>query len=85
VIVALELEPSGERVAATDPHALPVRPYRTALRAFDRELFRAALARTGGQVPAAARLLRLPESTFRYRAGKAGVLRPRTAEPKPDS
>jgi hypothetical protein len=62
----------------------PVRPYRTALRAFDRELFRAALARAGGQVPAAARLLRLPESTFRYRAARAGVLRPRAPEPKPD-
>jgi hypothetical protein len=87
VIVALDLDVDRRREAAGSPAGREpqVRPYRTALRAFDRELFRAALARTGGQVPAAARLLRLPESTFRYRAGKAGVLRPRTTEPKPDS
>jgi tetratricopeptide (TPR) repeat protein len=51
-----------------------VRPYRIAARAFDRQVFRRALAATGGNVPQAARLLRLPESTFRYRAGKLGLL-----------
>jgi arginine utilization regulatory protein len=49
-------------------------PYRAAVREFDRRVFSEALAATEGNVPRAARLLRLPESTFRYRAGKLELL-----------
>jgi hypothetical protein len=94
LIVALDVRPGSEigghpHAAGESPARAPSRPalkpYRAALRDFDRELFRAALERTGYQVPAAARLLRLPESTFRYRAGKAGAWRSRASESKPDS
>ena len=53
-----------------------VRPYRVAVREFDRKLFREALAAAGGNVHEAARQLRLPTSTFRYRASKLGLLKP---------
>ncbi len=66
----------GARAAKPAPAA--VRPYRAAVREFDRGIFRAALRRTEGHIPDAARLLGLPESTFRYRAAKAGVLRPKS-------
>jgi len=94
LIVALDVRPGseihGHTAAAGESPARAtsrpaLKPYRVALRDFDRELFRAALERTGYQVPAAARLLRLPESTFRYRAGKAGAWRSRASESKPDS
>ena len=61
------------------PHetALPtVRPYRIAAREFDRQIFRDALIATGGNALEAARLLRLPTSTFRYRAEKLKLLKP---------
>jgi len=54
--------------------ATTVRPYRVAAREFDRRLFKQALAVAGGNVPEAARLLCLPESTFRYRATKLKLL-----------
>jgi hypothetical protein len=60
--------------AAADRGESVVRPYRVAARAFDRRVFQRALAAAGGSVPQAARLLQLPESTFRYRAGKLGLL-----------
>jgi transcriptional regulator with GAF, ATPase, and Fis domain len=47
-----------------------------AVREFDRKLFREALAAAGGNVHEAARQLRLPTSTFRYRASKLGLLKP---------
>jgi DNA-binding NtrC family response regulator len=71
---------AGARVSKPAPAA--TRTYRAAIREFDRGIFRAALHRAEGRIPDAARLLDLPESTFRYRAAKAGVLRPkRTGEP----
>jgi tetratricopeptide (TPR) repeat protein len=53
-----------------------IRPYRVAVREFDRNLFRRALEAAGGNVHEAARKLRLPVSTFRYRAIKLGLLKP---------
>jgi tetratricopeptide (TPR) repeat protein len=53
-----------------------VRPYRLAVREFDRRVFREALAAASGNVHEAARQLRLPTSTFRYRAMKLGLLKP---------
>jgi DNA-binding NtrC family response regulator len=53
-----------------------VRPYRTAVREFDRKLFRDALTASEGNLLEAARKLRLPTSTFRYRAIKLGLVKP---------
>lgn len=60
--------------APSGPLPATVRPYRVAARDFDRRLLRQALAAAGGNVPEAARLLCLPESTFRYRAAKLKLL-----------
>jgi DNA-binding NtrC family response regulator len=57
-----------------EPESPVVRPYRVVAREFDRKVFTQALAATGGNVREAARILRIPLSTFRYRAGKIGVL-----------
>jgi tetratricopeptide (TPR) repeat protein len=80
VVVAIAVGPDGTLGVSPVPRALKpevgvVRPYRVAARDFDRQVFRQALAATKGNVPRAARLLRLPESTFRYRAGRLGLLR----------
>ena len=61
---------------ASDVPQGTVRPYRVAVREFDRKLFREALAAAAGNVHEAARQLRLPTSTFRYRAIKLGLLKP---------
>jgi hypothetical protein len=53
-----------------------IRPYRVAVREFDQNLLRRALEAAGGNVHVAARKLRLPISTFRYRAIKLGLLKP---------
>jgi tetratricopeptide (TPR) repeat protein len=66
----------GPALKTLVPEAEGVRPYRAQAREFDRRVFRQALEVTGGNVPRAARLLRLPLSTFRYRARKLGLLRP---------
>ena len=58
------------------PQDKRIRPYRVAVREFDRNLFRRALDAAGGNVHEAARKLRLPISTFRYRAIKLGLLKP---------
>ncbi len=61
---------------SSEPREMGIRPYRVAVREFDRRLFREALAAATGNVHEAARQLRLPISTFRYRAIKLGLLKP---------
>ncbi len=78
LLLAVGLTPEGKLNIAPVPalaeQSTTVRPYRVAAREFDRRILRQALAATGGNVPEAARLLCLPESTFRYRASKLKLL-----------
>lgn len=81
VVIAVGIGPEGALSLSSVPQAPKtelgvVRPYRVAAREFDRQIFRQALEAAEGNVPRAAQLLRLPVSTFRYRAGKLGLLRP---------
>jgi tetratricopeptide (TPR) repeat protein len=85
LVIAAQLKPDGRlslTPVAAPPGTVPalVRPYRVAAREFDRGVFRQALAAAGGNVPRAAGMLQLPESTFRYRAWKAGLLGRRTRD-----
>ena len=73
--LAAGLSPDGSLSVAPLPKAPEdVRPYRVVAREFDRKVLRQALAAAEGNVPRAARLLRLPLSTFRYRAEKLGLV-----------
>jgi len=77
LVLVAGLTPEGRlSVVPVDksPEGEDVRPYRVRAREFDRRIFRDALEAVGGNVPRAARLLRLPVSTFRYRAAKLGLL-----------
>jgi DNA-binding NtrC family response regulator len=65
---------SVDPIPEPTPSSAVVVPFRKAALEFERRVFTEALAATGGNVPRAARLLRLPESTFRYRAGKLSLV-----------
>jgi DNA-binding NtrC family response regulator len=83
VLAAVELARRGVLSLAPLPGGRPdaVRPYRQAAEGFDRAVLTQALQASEGNVPHAARLLGLPESTFRYKARKL-ELDTRDFEPK---
>jgi DNA-binding NtrC family response regulator len=72
VLRAVELARRGVLSLAPIPQSHPqaVVPYRDAAEVFDRRILSHALQASRGNIPEAARLLGLPESTFRYKARK---------------
>lgn len=75
VLRAVELARRGAISLSPVPgsHPQAVMPYRDAAEVFDRRLLTQALKASDGSVSEAARLLGLPESTFRYKARRLNL------------
>ena len=84
IVVVVGIAPDGNLTATRFP-SVPapelkgegIRPYRDVIREVDRRVFRQALEATEGSAAQAAKLLRLPTSTFRYRAQQLGLVHPK--------
>jgi transcriptional regulator with GAF, ATPase, and Fis domain len=82
MVFVVGIAPDGNLTAtrfpsAPEPKGDRIRPYRDVIREVDHRVFRQALEATEGSVAQAAKLLGLPNSTFRYRVQQLGLVHPK--------